>query len=105
VNQFLDTSGSCVEADGAADSEVLPLAAGGLAHVQGMAVGPLEDGGRVRLAGKPLAQGVPVAMDAIVLKMAAQDLREPLGQHGHEQGAVDPCSLVVEDGVQVELRL
>ena len=43
-----------VDTERLADRQVLPLGAGGLAHVQGVAVGTLEHRGHAHLAGEPL---------------------------------------------------
>jgi hypothetical protein len=101
VDQFLDASGLSVEAQRLAEGQVMTLGAGGLAHVQGMAVGALEHRGHARLAGEPLAQGGPVRLDAMVLKMAPQDLHELISQHGDEKVAVGTFFLVMEDRAQV----
>jgi len=104
-DQFDDPSRGGVKVQGLVNGAGVRFGAGGLADMEGAAIGALEGGGAPALAGQHLAEGAPACIQALLPQAAADQLDALVGQYGDKEMALDPLFLMVKDRAQTECRL
>ena len=80
------------------DGLLVRFRGGGLAQVQGAAVGAAEGGGDAASRGEAVAQGGPTGGFASFAQAAPDDLHELVGDDGDEQVALGAPGDAVVDG-------
>ena len=91
-----------MDAEGVVDGLLVRFECGGLAQVQGAAVGAAEDGGDAASRGEAVAQGGPALGVAVFPQSSSNDLDEFIGDDGDEQMAFGASGNAVVDEPQAE---
>lgn len=99
---FDEAAGVGVDAEGVVDGLLMQFGGGGLAQVQGAAVGATERGGDAASCGEAVAQGGPTVGEAVVAQASSNDLDELIGDDGDEQMALGASGDAVVDGSEAE---
>lgn len=79
------------------------LGAGGLANMDGLAVGPFERDSDAILSGKRTTYPFPAQLDPGRLELEADGVDQLVGEHGDGQMTADPIGLAMEDRAQPKL--
>ena len=84
------------------DRQLRWLGAGGLAHMQGAAIGTAEHSGDPTLSRQALAQSALALGDAVLFEMAADDLDKLVGQDANEEVTLGALFGLVIDWTQAQ---